>query len=331
MITVAGTVIGDIFVRTLEQEPARGSLTVVNQVGFHLGGAAPNTGAVLSRLGVPVSVVGRIGTDPFGQLVRQQIEKWASHVTLAVDEFLQTTACVGHIFADGERSFLYAGGASAGFRSADLDLKKQCALGSRALHVGYALLLPKLDGEPMRALLEDAQALQMLVSLDVAYYPGPDWKSLTRLMPYVDVFCPNAREAEAITGEQDPAVAAARLLKDGVRRFVAVTLGEQGAYVRTADGPGEYIPACSVRTIDSTGAGDAFIGGILAAWHRKLDWRQAGRIANAAGALATTKQGATEGLETWEQTVRLAERGGSKKAEGEAKREEGSDILIPWN
>jgi sugar/nucleoside kinase (ribokinase family) len=309
MITVAGTVIGDIFVRKLDREPARGSLTVVDQVGFHLGGAAPNTGAVLSRLGVPVSVVGRIGSDPFGQLVRQEIEKWASNVTLAVDEVLQTTAVVGHIFADGERSFLYAGGASAAFCAADLDLKQECSRGSRALHVGYALLLPGLDGEPMRALFEEAQSLQLLVSLDVAYYPGPDWKKLVQLMPHVDVFCPNGREAEAITGEKNPEAAAARLLKDGVRQFVAVKLGEQGAYIRPADGPGEYIQAYHVRTIDSTGAGDAFIAGVLAAWHRKLDWRQAARIANAAGALATTKQGATEGLETWDQAVRKAEVG----------------------
>jgi sugar/nucleoside kinase (ribokinase family) len=307
MITVAGSVIADIFVRKLEREPARGSLTVVDQVGFHLGGAALNTGAVLSRLGVPVSVVGRIGSDPFGSLVRQEIEKWASSVTLTVDNVLQTTSCVGHIFADGERSFLYAGGASAGFCAADLDLKKECAQGSRALHLGYAMLLPELDGEPMRALFEEAQSLHMLVSLDVAYFPGPDWKQLVQLMPYVDVFCPNGREAEAITGESEPETAATRLLKEGVRRFVAIKLGDQGAYIHPADDSGEYIQSHSVRAIDSTGAGDAFIAGVLAAWYRKLDWRQAGRIANAAGALATTKQGATEGIETWEQAVGKAE------------------------
>ncbi|MBV8225122.1 MAG: hypothetical protein JO232_08040 [Verrucomicrobia bacterium] len=53
MITVAGSLIADIFVRTLEREPVRGPLTLVDQVGFHLGGAAPNTGAVLCSLGRP--------------------------------------------------------------------------------------------------------------------------------------------------------------------------------------------------------------------------------------------------------------------------------------
>ena len=305
MITVAGSVIGDIFVRTLENEPPRGSLTVVDQIGFHLGGAVSNTGAVLSRLGVPVSVVGRIGSDPFGHLVRQELEKWASYVTLAVDEALQTTCCVGHVFGDGERSFLYAGGACSAFSAADLDLKAELSRGSRALHVGYAFLLPGLDGEPMLELLKQAQSLRMLVSLDVAYYAGPDWSKLLELMPFVDVFCPNSREAEAITGEKDPEAATACLSKSGVRQFVAIKGGEQGAYICPIGGAPEYLRPHTVDTIDSTGAGDAFIAGVLAAWHRKLDWNQAGRIANATGALATIKQGATEGLENWNQTLAL--------------------------
>jgi sugar/nucleoside kinase (ribokinase family) len=306
MITVAGSVIGDIFVRTLANEPPRGSLTLVDQIGFHLGGATPNTGVVLSRLGVPVSVVGRIGSDPFGHLVRQELEKWASYVTLSVDATLQTTCCVGHVFGDGERSFLYAGGACSAFCTADLDLKAELSRGSRALHVGYALLLPGLDGEPMLESFKQAQSLRMLVSLDVAYYAGPDWSKLLELMPFVDVFCPNSREAEAITGEEDPEVATECLLKSGVRQFVAIKKGNQGAYIRPVGGTPEYLPPHTVETIDSTGAGDAFIAGVLAAWHRKLDWNQAGRIANAAGALATIKQGATEGLENWEQVLALA-------------------------
>jgi sugar/nucleoside kinase (ribokinase family) len=305
MITVAGTVIGDIFVRTLENEPPRGTLTLVDQIGFHLGGAAPNTGAVLSRLGVPVSVVGRIGRDPFGHLVRGELEKWADSVSLAVDETLQTTCCVGHIFRDGERSFLYAGGACSAFSAADLDLTAELARGSCALHVGYALLLPNLDGKPMLELFKQGQSLRMLVSLDVAYFAGPDWSKLLELMPFVDVFCPNGREAEAITGEKVPEAAAACLVKAGVRQFVAIKGGEQGAYICPVNGAPEYLHAYTVHAIDSTGAGDAFVAGILAAWHRKLDWNQAGRIANAAGALATTKQGATEGLDSWEQVLAL--------------------------
>jgi sugar/nucleoside kinase (ribokinase family) len=305
LITVAGTVIADFFARTLLDEPPRGSLLVIDEIGFHLGGAAPNTGAVLARLNTPVSLVGRIGNDPLGILVRQQIEKWADRVSLANDPDRPTTAVVGHVFADGNRSFIYAPGASAGFHALDLNLEEEKAHGSKALHLGYAYLLPQLDGLPMLRVFQRAQKLGLLTSLDVTHHSGPDWRKLRELLPFVDVFCPNSQEAEAITGESEPEAAAEVLLKNGVRQFVAIKNGELGAYARPANGRAIHYPRHHVEIVDSTGAGDAYIGGILAAWHRGLDWHEAARIANAVGALAVTKQGATEGLESWEQVMDL--------------------------
>jgi sugar/nucleoside kinase (ribokinase family) len=240
-----------------------------------------------------------------GILVRQQIEKWADRVSLALDPDRQTTACVGHVFADGNRSFIYAPGASAGFNEFDLNLEEEKAHGSKALHLGYAYLLPQLDGLPLLRVFQQAQKLGLLTSLDVTYHSGPDWKKLRELLPFVDVFCPNSREAEAITGESEPEAAAEVLLKNGVRQFVAIKNGELGAYARPANGSGIFYPPHDLEIIDSTGAGDAYIAGVLAAWHRGLDWHEAARIANAVGALAVTKQGATEGLESWEQAMDL--------------------------
>ncbi len=57
---------------------------------------------------------------------------------------------------------------------------------------------------------------------------GPDWKKLRELLPFVDVFCPNSQEAEAITGESKPEAAAEVLLENGVRQFVAIKNGERG-------------------------------------------------------------------------------------------------------
>ena len=125
---------------------------------------------------------------------------------------------------------------------------------------------------------------------------GPDWKKLRELLPFVDVFCPNSQEAEAITGESRPEAAAEVLLENGVRQFVAIKNGERGAYARPAKGEGIFYPAHDIEVVDSTGAGDAYIAGVLAAWHRGLDWYEAARIADAAGALAVTKQGAAEGV-----------------------------------
>jgi sugar/nucleoside kinase (ribokinase family) len=308
LITVAGTVIADFFARTLAEEPPRGSLTIIDEIGFHLGGAAPNAGAVLARLNTPVSLVGRIGDDSLGGLVRQQIEKWASRISLARDTNLPTSAVVGHVFADGNRSFIYSPGASAAFDASDLNLEEEKAQGSQALHLGYAFLLPKLDGRPMLEVFQHAQKLGLLTSLDVSHFSGPDWQALRHLLPAIDVFCPNSMEAAAITGETQPEAAAEVLFKSGVRQFVAIKGGHQGSYARSAKGGGIVFPPHAVEVVDSTGAGDAYIAGLLAAWHRGLDWYEAARIANAVGALAVTKQGATEGLESWEQAMDLLKR-----------------------
>ena len=308
MIVVAGTIIADVFVRTLAGTVAPGTLTIVDEVGFHLGGAAPNTGAVLGRLDVPVSIVGRIGSDAFGSLVHQQIAAFATRQSLALAARQPTTSVVGQIFKNGERSFLYAAGASAEFCATDIDLEQEKALGARALHLGYALLLPALDGEPMLTLLRQANQLGLLVSLDVAYFPGPNWASIKPLLACVDVFCPNRNEAAAITGTNDPVEAADRLLTFGVRKFVAVKNGERGAYVRQAGQPGIFLDPYRVPVIDTTGAGDAFLAGLLAGWYHGLSWEEAGRVANATAALATTRQGATEGVDSWDQVMTLVKR-----------------------
>jgi len=63
-----------------------------------------------------------------------------------------------------------------------------------------------------------------------------------------------------------------------------------------------------VPVIDTTGAGDAFLAGLLAGWYHGLSWEEAGRVANATAALATTRQGATEGVDSWDQVMTLVKR-----------------------
>ena len=306
MITVAGSIIADIFTRTVHRLPKPGTVEIIDEIGFHLGGSVSNTGAVLARLEVPVSVVGRIGNDALGRLVREEVSRWATKITLEADPQLPTPSVVAHILPDGERSFLYALGACQAFAAADIDLEKEVRNGSRLLHVGYALLLPALDGLPMAELFRDAHQRGLLVSLDVAYHPEARWDDLRKLLPLVDIFCPNIQEAFAITGESEPRQAAEALVALGVRKFVAVKSGDFGAYALPVGEQGRQLPPFSVEVVDSTGAGDAFIAGLLAAWYRGYDWHTGAVVANAVGALAVTRPGASEGIDTWEQAMRLA-------------------------
>ena len=128
---------------------------------------------------------------------------------------------------------------------------------------------------------------------------------LAQTLRAVATLCPNLREAEAITSETDPARAADALLDAGVREVVAITLGENGCYMKPIGGPGEYIAPQKASTVYTTGAGDAFVAGMLAAWYKGHDWTTAGRIANVVGAMATTELGAAEGIRDWGEILRL--------------------------
>src|SRR5207248_4361160 len=133
------------------------------------------------------------------------------------------------------------------------------------------------------------------------------WDRLLPALPHCDLVTPGLAEAEGITGEQEPARAAARLRELGAR-IAVVTLGADGCYV---DGVGfaAHVQGISVEAVDGTGAGDAFAAGFL--YGLLVEWplERIARFANAAGALATTAVGAFEGVGGLEETLRAATSG----------------------
>jgi sugar/nucleoside kinase (ribokinase family) len=306
MIAVAGTIVVDVPAHPVAGMPGRGGLEAVERIDLYVGGAVANTVMALSRLGVPVGAIGCVGKDSLGRIVLEELSGWAEGLWIREDDTRSTSATLVLVHPDGERTFISAVGANAGLEEEHLHWEELVEAGTRAIHLGYALLLPGLDGAPMVRTLKRARDLGLLVSLDVTWLPEVDWEDALALLAHVDVFCPNLREAEAITGEADPARAADALLSAGVREVVAVTLGEEGCYLKPAGGSGEHIARQEASAVDTTGAGDAFVAGMLAAWYKGHDWTTAGRVANVAGATATTELGAAEGVRGWEEVLRLA-------------------------
>jgi sugar/nucleoside kinase (ribokinase family) len=306
MIAVAGTVVVDVPAHPVARVPDRGGLEAVERIDLYVGGAVANTGMTLSRLGVPVGAIGCVGKDSLGRIVMEELSGWAEGIWIHEDETRSTSATIVLVHPDGERTFISAVGANAGLKEEHLPWEELVEAGTRAIHLGYALLLPGLDGAPMVRSLKKARELGLLVSLDVTWVPDASWEDVFALLTYVDVFCPNLREAKAITGTDDPVEAAEALLAAGVREVVAITLGEGGCYVRPASSSGSHIAGRGAPVVDTTGAGDAFVAGMLAAWYKGHDWATAGRVANVAGGTATTKLGAAEGVLEWEEVHRLA-------------------------
>ena len=146
-----------------------------------------------------------------------------------------------------------------------------------------------------------ASQLGALTSLDVTYFEDRPWPDLLKLMPEIDVFCPSLLEASAITGKSSAAEAATALVEAGVRKFVAVTDGARGALIHIVGEGQEFIPARPVKAIDTTGAGDAFIAGVLAAWYRGLPWWTAAQIGAFVASIAVTGSTRYENLRSLEE------------------------------
>jgi sugar/nucleoside kinase (ribokinase family) len=119
-------------------------------------------------------------------------------------------------------------------------------------------------------------------------------------LPHLDLLFMNQDEARMLSGSADPDEAARHMQKLGTSDVV-IKLGPEGCAVFTTEGA-ERFPGYEVEVIDTTGAGDCFVGGFLAALSRDASYAQAARFANAVGALSVQRLGAINGVRTFAET-----------------------------
>jgi sugar/nucleoside kinase (ribokinase family) len=291
-----------VIVRPVDVQPERGTLGLVDSIVLRGGGCALNTASALTRLGLRAAVVGKVGADPFGDFIVGTLEERGVDASGVIrDATTPTSASVVSVDSGGERTFLHATGANAMLTAGEV---REKSFGGRALHVAGALVLDRLDGEPTASLLAEARRRGITTSVDTVFDARGRWDRVVAALPFCDLVTPGLAEARAITGEEEPARAAAGLRELGAR-VAAVTLGADGCYVASDPFEG-HVSGFRVNSVDGTGAGDAFAAGFL---HGLLAGRpldECARLANAAGGLATTAVGAFEGVGDLVEMERLA-------------------------
>jgi sugar/nucleoside kinase (ribokinase family) len=302
-VVCLGILVADVIARRVDDLPARGSLGLVEEISLRGGGCALNTASVLARLGLSASVVGKVGADPFGDFVLGLLdERGVERRGVLRDPDVATSATVVLVDSSGERTFLHVPGANGRVRLEELD--EDVLFSGRVLHLAGALVMPELDGEPAATVLRRAKARGLKTSLDTVWDATGRWERILPALPFVDVFVPSLAEATAISGEQEPAAAAAWLRERGIGT-VALKLGADGCYVAGVGFEG-CVAAPAVEAVDGTGAGDAFAAGFLYGYLAGWPLESTAAVANAAGALATTAVGATEGVVGLEDALALA-------------------------
>lgn len=271
--------LGDVMVDVLAQLPgplATGSDTPA-PIKFRPGGSAANTAAWLARLGAPVTFVGRIGDDAFGAEAVSSLRRQGVLTRVGIDFELPTGVCLVLVSPNGERTMVPSSGANSALDPADV----MAAIGpDDHLHLsGYSLLNPGARPAALAALSRatsvsvDAASAAPIRSAGAEQFLG--W------LPAGALLIANADELAALTdGAPDGLIAL-------VRRGLTVVVKDGPAGARLADGNGvRTVPTAPVPVRDSTGAGDAFAAGLLAAWRSGATLADAVGAGNRAGAQA---------------------------------------------
>ena len=288
-IVVVGDVMMDVVVR-LSGPVAVGSDSEAS-VSFSGGGSAANVAAWLAFAGSRSVLVARVGDDVRGAAAGAELRAGGVDARLVVDGARPTGTCVVLVGPAGERSMLPDPGANAFL--APEDLPEDVFVGGGHLHVtGYSLVRPGPRPAALAA-ISRAAAAGMSVSVDPSsaalLEPG-----FLELLEGVGLVVPNADEAAALTGCSDPAASARAL----AARFpeVVVKLGADGA-LWTNGSKEERVPAVGgLAPVDTTGAGDAFAAGLLAARVRGAAPAEALRAACELAARAVLTPGARPAL-----------------------------------
>ncbi len=304
-IASVGILVADVVAKPVSHYPERGICTHVERMELHIGGCASNTGLALAKLGLPVSVVGKVGQDAFGDFIMNTLQQYGVDTRgIRRSSTAATSSTMVMVHPDGERSFIHHMGANAEFCPDDIDWSLIAAC--EIFHLAGAYLMPQIDGEPAARVLKEAKARGMTTCLDTTWDSSGQWMRLMEpCLPYLDYIMPNYGEASMLTGETEPERIAQRLLDGGVGTAV-IKMDARGCYVKTRK-TAFHMPACTVEVVDMLGAGDCFAAGWLAGVAMEWDLRHTARLANAVGALCVSALGATTGVKPLSETLAFME------------------------
>jgi ribokinase len=301
-IIVLGDINVDIMGR-VKSWPRPGEDCLAQRLEIRCGGVGANCAFGLVRWGVVAEVAGCIGQDTFGDYVIKLLRR----CEVDVRGVQRTRDAITGIFyinvtPDGERTFFGGRGANALLRlpSRSTVFSSEAA----AVHIAGHSFLDRGPAQAAAHLIKAIHARGGWVSLDVGMEPSKAIpQKILQITRSVDILLVSLDEAAVLTGTRDPFRAFAALRKAGARAVV-LKVGRRGCLI-SAGGRPMLIPSFSVRAVDSTGAGDAFVAAFLQARLRGWPTIEAGIAANAAGALATTVVGAGQNLPGQREVVAL--------------------------
>ena len=291
-VLVIGSANMDLVVR-VERFPLPGETIFGTDFKMFPGGKGANQAVCCAKLGQKVRFVGKMGDDLIRERLSASLEQAGVIIdSLIVDPVEPTGTALITVDKNGENEIVVVSGSNMKLRPADVDGVHDI-FGSAAV----VLLQLEIPLESVVRAAELAHEQQALLILN----PAPACSLPASLLRLVDYLTPNESEAQMLTGipvtRRSSAEAAAKKLVDQGVKNVLLTLGPEGCLLVNSS-RAELFPACRVRPVDTTAAGDAFNGALAFALSRNEELDQAVRFANAVAGYSVTKLGAQRSMPT---------------------------------
>jgi sugar/nucleoside kinase (ribokinase family) len=292
-----GNIVIDLLVHPVDQL-RWGAATWVDTIGQSMGGNGANTSYTLACLGVPARLVSAVGDDRYGDELLSGLAVAGVDTRAVLRASGPTAATIVLVNSEGQRLFLHKPGVNREALNGPVDFTPQLLEGVTHYHMANPFSLPAFRSHAAET-LRRARAAGLKTSVDAAWDSRGRWfEDIGPCLPNVDVLFVNDDEARMLTGIDDVSRAAEALREAGAGAIV-VKLGSRGCAVFSSEGD-LRVPAFETEVLDTTGAGDCFAGGYLAATQRGCPPEEAARAGNAAGALSVRRVGAVSGLLGWD-------------------------------
>ena len=301
-IVVTGSLVVDV-AGYCSRFPMTGETVVGKALKLGAGGKGNNQATAAFRLGAKVVMIAKMGKDPLSQVIDEHYRREGMDMSyITASDSLETGAAMIEVDDGGSNRIIIV-------KSANEELSAADVIRAEGEFAGCDLVLTQLE-TGLESVIETKRLAQKYKKPFILN-PAPYRSAPDELLDGIDFFTPNETEAELFTGlplktEDDARVCAEKLLGRNIRNVI-ITMGSQGAYYH--DGKkGEMIETTDLKPVDTTGAGDAFSGGLAMALANGLPPKTAIRFANCVASISVTRYGSAPSMPTLGETLELMER-----------------------